>query len=103
MISSTTLYGDLPLHLACEEGHSLSDVQFLYNAYPEAICTKNHRGLTPLAVALAPNNYHLYYGDDEQDAVTSFFQEQLEFLVLAEAGQDWLPSHSSRFLTKKSL
>jgi ankyrin repeat protein len=69
LISSSTKKGDLPLHIAFFDGHSLPVLLSLYNAHPEAIYRRNNNGLTPLARAGA-----IGYDDDEEEAVITFFR-----------------------------
>lgn len=68
--SATTHNGNLPLHDACSAGHNLPVIQVLCNSHPEAIYTRNNDGNTTLAEA--------------QDAVITFFQDQLAIINEAE-------------------
>jgi ankyrin repeat protein len=87
LISSTTSDGDFPLHFACQKGFSLSGIQFLYTVYPQAIYAINDDGKTPLAEAQESEKYHADM--DERNAVLSFLQGQLLFLV--QVGLNWQP------------
>lgn len=97
LISSTTRDGDLPLHLACIAGNSLSVIQFLYNPRPHAIYARNSTGRTPLAEAQASNRYN----DDEREAVMTFFQYQYD--VLDEARNVLTPDRRGQLTVHRAI
>ena len=69
-LSARNHLGSLPLHIACERS-PLEMVQCLFDAYPEAVCSPNNRGLTPLDYAQARRG--------TRSNVVSFLQTQLGF------------------------
>jgi ankyrin repeat protein len=91
LISSTTRNGDLPLHIACSSGRDISVIEFLYNAYPEAIYARDSNGNTPLAAARA----------DEREALVSFLQDQSD--VLAEAKNVRTPDTRGQFPIHRAI
>jgi len=78
-LSAQNHRGSLPLHIACERS-PLEVVQCLFDAYPEALCSQNNRGLTPLDYA------HEMIGT--RSNVVSFLQTQLGFQHQALHGNE---------------
>jgi ankyrin repeat protein len=80
LISASTNTGDLSLHIAFFEGFSLPVIQFLYNAYPDAIYAKNSDGHTPFAREVG---FPIGIDDDDirdRDAMITFFEDQLAII-----------------------
>jgi ankyrin repeat protein len=61
--SKPTICGGLALHLACERCQSLEVVKLIYNAYPEAIHTRNNRDRSPLDICLYNGNARRFLSD----------------------------------------
>jgi ankyrin repeat protein len=100
LISAPTRDGNrnLPLHVAFKEGNSLCVLQFLYNIWPEVIYMANSRGLTPLAEAMLSDGYE---NDEQQDAVISFFQDQLA--IVDEARNDTTPDERGQLPIHRAM
>ena len=44
----TTKDGEVPLHIACQNGASMEIIALLYEAWPEAVQVIDHNGILPL-------------------------------------------------------
>eukprot|EP00579_Thalassiosira_antarctica_P014860 CAMPEP_0201950948 /NCGR_PEP_ID=MMETSP0903-20130614/56751_1 /ASSEMBLY_ACC=CAM_ASM_000552 /TAXON_ID=420261 /ORGANISM="Thalassiosira antarctica, Strain CCMP982" /LENGTH=675 /DNA_ID=CAMNT_0048494205 /DNA_START=1 /DNA_END=2027 /DNA_ORIENTATION=+ len=80
--------GRLPLHLACDNGLNLNAVQVLFDAYQEAIQSKDRRGKVPMDLTW-------------NTEVNLFLETQLAYArkaknidaMTTEDGNGWLPLH----------
>ena len=94
---STGEKSELPLHLACDTGREhVETVKALFDAYPEAILTRDSNGRSPIDIARVSAEIY-----STNTAVVSFLEAQLE---CSEKAQDaalmntpnkhgWLPLH----------
>ena len=102
-LSTPNIYGDIPLHNAVKKIDSVDDVKELFNAYPQALYSKDENGDTPLDIA---RFFHENMFRRRNDSATpDFLQDQIDLTNQAsqvitpdENGQ--LPIH--RALQRKS-
>ena len=98
----------LPLHLACRydtNGLSLSSIQFLYDAYPEAILARDMDGRTPLDGATYQPTIdflqtQLVYARQAQDMTAMTTADDNGWLPLHRALKDNVPLGSIKLLVR---
>jgi len=71
----------LPLHSACENAHNIEVLQALFDAYPQAILTRNGEGKTPLEMAQTPSRWHRR---ERNQLVVNFLQTQQAYVQQAQ-------------------
>eukprot|EP00956_Cyclotella_meneghiniana_P025779 scaffold54458_cov36-Cyclotella_meneghiniana.AAC.4 len=96
-VSTPARHGDLPLHIACEEGRGLAFVKLLFDAHPDGIFFRNENGNTPVDRAISNNT-----------AEVDFLESQIEFYRQAQEDQDpdvygQLPIHRVLQMQKENV